>query len=229
MKRKFLTLSLLLLFSVQNASASKSDFILYDRILPAFSEPKQDNIYCDTVNHWCNFSATRLYNEDIFTGIKIGEKYYFMPEEYITRGEFLLYMDAVLKTPSAENTVLPFKDVASIPHWQISTVQSMYKLGYISGKLEKSNLFFNHDEKISRLECAIILNNILGLKNSAQSTEYYDNYLIPKHAVTAIKNVSDYGLMTGYEDKSFRPYVKITRAMLADILCRVKDYFQTQK
>ena len=105
----------------------------------------------------------------------------------------------------------------------------MYESGIIKGNIENDNLYFNHSEKISRLECAIILNNMLGLENSFSATDYYDGYLIPSYAVTAVKNVSDYGLMKGYEDGSFRPYIKITRAMIADILCSTKDYYESQK
>lgn len=230
MKRKIFTVFLLCIFTLTNVSASRFKFIFSNFFsTPAFSEQTENRIYCDTAGHWCNYAAERLYNEGIFTGIKIGDNYYFMPDEYVTRGEFLLYLDAILKTSSEKVTDLPFADANSIPAWQLSTVCSMYENGFIKGNIEKGNLFFNHDEKISRLECAIILNNMLGLENTVQSTEYYDNYLIPKYAVTAVKNVSDYSLMQGFEDNSFRPYIKINRAMLADILCKVKDYNQNKK
>ncbi len=224
MKRKILLLLLLYTVTLTNVNASRFKFVLSDKILPAFSEQseKSGRIYCDTQNHWCNYAAEKLYKENIFTGIKIGEKYYFMPDEYITRGEFLLYIDAVLEIPQSKSQSLPFTDKAFIPSWQFETVCNMFDAGYIHGNIEKNNLFFNHDEKISRLECAIILNNILNVKSTDTSTEYYDSYLIPKYAVSAVKNVTDYGIMQGYDDNSFRPYVKVTRAMLADILCKIK-------
>ena len=228
MKRKIFATALLIPMLFTKAYASNN--ILFEGILPVMSHAKTQNIYCDTKTHWCNFSATRLYEEGIFTGIKIGDNYYFGPEDYITRGEFLLYLDAVLKAPSAEDVQLPFKDAFSIPKWQISTVKAMYKKGYVNGIQENSEAYFNHDEKISRLECAIILNNILAVAPTSDEAEFYDSYLIPKNLLPAVKNVSNYGLMTGYDDNSFRPYVKITRAMLADILCRTKDHIQaTQK
>lgn len=228
MNRKLLiTLFIMALFAT-NVSASRFKFIFSQQTVPAFTE-KKDSIYCDTTEHWCNYPAERLYNEGIFTGIKIGENYYFMPDEYITRGEFLLYLNAVLKIPDTKNIKLPFTDEHSIPKWQYSTICSMYENGFIHGNTENGKTYFNYDEKISRLECAIILNNILGLNNTADSTKYYDNYIIPKYAVTPIKNVTDYGLMQGYEDNSFRPYLKINRAMLANILCMVKDYVKSNK
>ncbi len=191
---------------------------------PAFSQEDNEIIYADTIGHWCNVYAKELYREGIFTGIKIGESYYFSPDEHITRGEFLLYLNAILHLLPTDDTALPFADTELIPIWQLPTVTAMYRYGYINGNIEKNKLFFNCDEKISRLECAIILNNMLGLENTESSTGYYDNYLIPEYAVTSIKNITDYGLMQGFEDNSFRPYIKITRGMLADILCKLKDY-----
>ena len=229
MKRKCLILVLFLFLGTVSVNASRFKFIFSQRSIPAFSEQTDESIYCDIKNHWSNYSAERLYNENIFTGVKIGDSYYFMPDEYITRGEFLIYLDAVLKTPSSNIKTLPFADAKLIPDWQFKTVCAMFDAGYINGSTEKNLLYFNNDEKISRLECALILNNVLGTKSKAKTTDYYDNYLIPKYAVNAVKNVTDYGLMQGYEDNSFRPYIKINRAMLAEILCKVKDYRQSNK
>ncbi len=228
MKRKILALLFLFTFVTSNVNASKFKFILQDFLTkPAFKETEQkEQIYIDTKTHWCNYAAERLYNEGIFKGIKIGETNFFMPDEPITRGEFLLYLNTILNKSTSKTINLPFADAASIPSWQIPTVCAMFEAGIINGNIEKDKLYFNHSEKISRLECAIILNNMLGLENSYSSTDYYDGYLIPSYAVTAVKNVSDYGLMKGYGDGSFRPYIKITRAMLADILCSTKDYYE---
>lgn len=225
MKRKFFIILFLLTFTITKINASEFNLKFFDFFaIPTVARKAPEEVYCDTKNHWCNDAAQRLYNENIFSGIKIGNNYYFMPDEYITRGEFLLYLNAVLKIPLENDSTLPFADVSTIPDWQLPTVCVMYNNGFVKGNIEKNKLFFNHDEKISRLECAIILNNMLGLKTDSVSTEYYDNYLIPAYASAAVKNVSDYGLMQGYTDNSFRPYIKITRAMLADILCKVKDY-----
>lgn len=225
MKKKIFLLFFLFTFSANLVKAYEFNFLFRNFFsLPSFSSKSSDIIYRDTEGHWCDYAAKRLYNEGIFTGIKIGSDYYFEPDEYITRGEFLLYLNAVLKKQPKSTASLPFSDAHTIPEWQLPTVNIMHESGFIKGNIENGLLFFNHDEKISRLECAIILNNILELNNDEKDTAYFDNYLIPAYAVTAVKNVSDYGLMNGYEDNSFRPYIKITRAMLANILCNVKDY-----
>lgn len=230
MKRKLSVLLLLFTFTATNVQASVINSIISGFFSkPAFNETTPSvHIYSDTVDHWCNYAATRLYDEGVFKGIQIGEKSYFMPDESITRGEFLLYLNAILKADVKEYVPLPFEDASSIPAWQLPTVCTMYTLGIVKGNIEKNKLYFNYDEKISRLECAIILNNVLSIGKSESKTDYYDSYLIPQYASDAVKNVTDYGLMKGYDDGSFRPYIKITRGMLADILCNVKDYTESK-
>lgn len=230
MKRKISIILLLFTLITQNVQASIIDSLIYVfSAKPAFEETQTaSRIYDDTQNHWCNYSAERLYNEGIFKGIQIGDKSYFMPDVYITRGEFLLYLNTLLQKDTSSSVTLPFADASSIPVWQLPTVSAMYKAGIIHGNTEKQKLYFNHDEKISRLDCAIILNNMLNIKNNDSKADFYDSYLIPKYAVGAVKNVTDYGLMNGFEDQSFRPYIKITRGMLAEILCNVKDYIESK-
>lgn len=223
-----------LIFSIYSniIYASRFKFIFSPLTIPAISSQQSKEspkTYCDTAGHWCSYSAERLHNEGIFTGLKIGNKYYFQPEQQITRGDFLLYIYAVLNEEPAEEGYAPFEDFASIPVWQKPAAVSMYKDGIIHGNVENGKLYFNHDEGITRLEAAQILCNTLKLKNEPAMTAFSDNYLIPQYASGAVKNVMDYGLMQGYEDKSFRPYIRMTRAMLADVLCRFKDYCEKEK
>lgn len=225
MKRKFIVV--LAFFNLIYINVSAFNFNIFHtpkNDIPPVAENK--SIYCDIDNHWCKSSAEKLFESDIFKGIKIGNEYYFMPDEAITRGEFLLYLNAVLSLPveGKDKIPLPFKDSSLIPSWQYSTVGIMYEKKYIKGNLEKSGLFFNGDEKISRLECALILNNILNPTNKNKNIVYCDEYLIPSYATEAVKNVTESEILKGYTDKSFRPYIKINRGMLADILWRTKEF-----
>ena len=95
MKRKISIILLLFTFIATNVQASIFNSVIsIFSAKPAFKETdKSLHIYEDTQNHWCNFAAARLYNEGIFKGIQIGDKNYFMPDDNITRGEFLLYLN----------------------------------------------------------------------------------------------------------------------------------------
>ena len=120
MKRKISIILLLFTFITQNVQASFIDSLIsVFSAKPAFKETDTTkHIYVDTQNHWCNYAAERLYNEGIFKGIQIGDQSYFMPDVYITRGEFLLYLNTILQKDISETTTLPFADAGSIPSWQ---------------------------------------------------------------------------------------------------------------
>lgn len=227
MKRKILFCLLIFVLTTSSAYASRFKFIFSPKAINTFS-PNENSFYCDTLGHWCDYAATRLHNEGIFTGIKIGNQYYFSPDQQVTRGEFLLYVSAVLQMEPKEAEIVPFADFYSVPIWQRATVSQMYKIGIIHGSYENGELYFNNDESITRLEAAQILNNFLGIKGLIGQMAYTDSYLIPRYATEAVKNVADYGLMKGYDDGSFRPYIRLNRAMLADILCNLKDYCEKE-
>lgn len=227
MNRKSFLCLLIIAFMTSNVYASRFKFIFSPKAINTFST-NENTVYCDTIGHWCDYAATRLHNEGVFTGMKIGNKYYFGPDEQVSRGEFLLYVSAVLQMEPKETTSVPFADFYSVPVWQRATVSQMYKLGMINGSYENGGLYFNNDESITRIEAAQILNNFLGVKGMLGQLAFTDSYLIPRYAADAVKNVADYGLMKGYDDKSFRPYIRLTRAMLADILCNLKDYCEKE-
>lgn len=227
MKRKIVFCLLISVIFIPSVCASRFKFIFSPKSIATFSQT-ETGFYSDTVGHWCNYAATRLHNEGVFTGMKIGNKYYFGPEEPVSRGEFLLYVSAVLQMVPTEAGTAPFADFYSIPVWQRSTVAQMYKIKMIHGSYENGKLFFNNDESITRLDAAQILSNFLGATVVRGRVDYTDSYLIPRYAQWAVKNVGDYGLMNGYDDKSFRPYIRLNRAMLADILCNLKDYCEKE-
>lgn len=211
-----------------NIYASKFRFILNSQIKQAVStsaESQTEEIYCDTKGLWCASSAARLYTDGIFEGIKIGEKRYFQPDVQITRGDFLLYLETVTNVKQTNLKSAPFEDFPLIPVWQKNTVLNMYDAGIIHGAVESGKLYCNPDEYISRLEAAQIIANAFSLKaQSKDGSKYSDSYLIPKYSADAVCAVTENNIMNGYTDNSFRPYVKITRGMLADILCRIRDF-----
>lgn len=227
MKKKFLIcLAALILFHT-NIYASRFRFILNDRLKTVSSEVSDedsDGIYCDIKGSWFENSADRLYGEGIFEGIKIGKYRYFQPNVQITRGEFLLYIETVSNVTESDGGRVPFEDFPIVPTWQKRIVQKMYNAKVISGAVEGGKLYGNLDEQISRLDAAQIIFKALKLPQNTKDLPYSDSYLIPSYAKDAVSSVSECEIMEGYADGSFRPYVKVTRSMLAEILCNAKDY-----
>lgn len=53
---------------------------------------------------------------------------------------------------------------------------------------------------------------------------FYDIYSLNNDQLNALTQVYDDGIITGYDDKTFRPYNTITRAEFATMICRMMGY-----
>ena len=182
--------------------------------------------YEDMKTHWGRVSAETLADDDIIRGVRISNKYYFYPDTELTRGDFILYLTAALDIGADQpDKEAPFADKADIPAWMLKQVTAAYDAEIIKGVSEGDKIYLRPYDKLTRIEAIEILNN--ALKPDTKSTkeiEFSDKHLIPEWSVDAVKNMTEYGLLKGYDDKSLRPHVRITRAMSAEFIKQMVDY-----
>jgi len=183
--------------------------------------------YEDMLGHWGEYSALKLEDLGILRGMQIAGKFYFYPNVELTRGDFILYIVSALKIntePYAE-IASPFADAEEIPAWINLQAKAAYDAGIIKGVLEDGKVYLRPFDKLTRIETIMILNNTI--KPNAESSnvsDYADKYLIPQWAQQAVQNMTDYGLLKGYDDNTVRPYVKINRAMAAELIYQTLKY-----
>ena len=97
----------------------------------------------------------------VFTGAKIGDKWYFEPDRTVSRGEFLAM---VLETAGAEVTdvtMTGFRDDDAIPTWAKSYAAAGVAEGILRGKPTENGAVFSCEEPISFSEAATVLNRVL--------------------------------------------------------------------
>lgn len=100
----------------------------------------------------------------------------------------------------------------SINHWAKDYIDSLYSKKIISGYPDGT---IKPNNEITRAEMAVILAEALGLDAEyAKKAAYKDIDDIPEFAIQAVNALSEKGIFVGYEDGSFRPNNKITRAEL---------------
>lgn len=124
-------------------------------------------------------------------------------EDGVTNGE------GVVIVPNSEPTESPE-----------GTVHSSYINGYQDGT-------FRPDDAITRAETAVML---LRLSNSSEATELDNTFSDVANDAwykDAINKTASLGYINGYEDGTFRPENKITRAEFAAILTRIKGVDST--
>lgn len=175
-------------------------------------KPEDKVVLNDIKGHWANYEIQNFVDKGHINGY--GDKT-FKPDNNITRAEFIKVVNSVfgLKEKATEN----FKDVSS-GQWYYNDVCIAVKAGYINGYEDKT---FRPNQPISREEAASIVANLKNVKGDGK-LQFRDSNQISSWAKQAVDAVSDNNLMGGYQDNTFKPKNKITRAEAVATLSRVK-------
>jgi len=176
---------------------------------------------------WALRYIAKLIRQGVFTGYEDGT---FRPNQKVTRIEAITaavrLMGLRAQAESAEKTAtkLNFKDADKIKK------NYPWAVGYVAVAVENDLFLENEfevqpDKPADRLWATILLVKALGLEKEAKAkmnTElpFKDKKQIPAGAVGYVAVAVERGIITGYEDNTFRPDRPVTRAELAAILDR---------
>jgi len=196
------------LVTTQDASGKRTVEQQYVTLkTPNFTDVKNNQRFAGPVGF--------LSNNNQITGFKDGT---FRPYVNITRGEAAALIGRALDF-SAEPSPTRFKDVPA----------SYFASGYINAAVDAqiisgfSDDTFRPGSYVTRAEMAILFSKAFKL-NSKNSVEFKD-VSESMAAYGAIKALTASGITTGYGDKSFKPYDKMTRADFTMFLARVQNDF----
>lgn len=169
--------------------------------------------FTDTEGHWAIDSINKFVSSGIIEGY---EDNTFRPDNNVTRAEFVKIVNKTFGF--TEEGEVNFTDIDK-NSWYYQDLKKATKAGYISGYEDGT---FKPNDSITREEVAEILKNLTNLKGDG-ILEFSDINSIGKWAIDAVDTVSDNGFMNGYEDGSFRPKNKLTRAEAVVILDRFSN------
>ncbi|MFF2089517.1 S-layer homology domain-containing protein [Paenibacillus sp. NPDC058174] len=117
-------------------------------------------------------------------------------------------------TENPGDTEPSFNDIAG--HWAEKEIQASAALGWVNGY---PNGTFLPNRAVTRAEFAVMLSKVLHLP-AAQSLPFKDANSIPNWAAAAIASAAQAGILNGYEDRTFRPSVNITREEAAVMIAK---------
>ncbi|MEA4845714.1 MAG: S-layer homology domain-containing protein, partial [Clostridiaceae bacterium] len=165
------------------------------------------------ITRWSRDPIYSLVHSNIVEGVKLGEKYYFKPDTYITRAEFLKMLSAGLGTRNdeADKALLPFADKKDIPDWALEHVKAAFANGWVNGRLAGDKRLFGANEQITREEACAILGRMLGDSIRPRGVHFTDRDKVAKYAINYLDILADMGVLSGYGDDTFRPKSFITR------------------
>ena len=182
-------------------------------------------VYYDTYNHWAasdiDFASNTL---KVFKGY--GD-FTFRPENDITRAEFITILAKTAYGQKQMNEVytsdMSYNDMSN-KHWAYTFVISMYERLKTNKNYSFYDIFkgsdFYPDRPITREESVALLavfnneaiyDNSLNFKDVSTNNKYYNE----------IKQLYNSGIISGYEDGTFKGSNNITRAEAAALINRV--------
>lgn len=174
--------------------------------------------YADTKDSPAARAAQTLAEKGIFTGGKIGDFYYFQPDQPVSRSEFLAM---ALETAGREVTgvtMTGFCDDAGIPAWAKAYAAAGAADGIIRGRSTDEGVAFRGDDTVTFNEAATILDRVLDLGDVDLDVWYADRGAAPSWAAQAVGNMEAVSVLSAGSFGSQSMEQAVTRADAARML-----------
>lgn len=179
----------------------------------------QSSRFTDTNGHWAQSQIEELANKNVISGYPDGT---FAPDKNVTRAEFAKMIMSYAGLGGQADS-MNFTDV-NISDWFYAYISGAVSNGLINGISDSQ---FAPNTPITRQDACVIIYRYLGNKISlAQIAAFADFDLVSDYAADAVSALSQNGILTGYEDNTFKPQNSITRAETAVILSRVTEFLK---
>ncbi len=180
-------------------------------------------------SHWGFSYIGAMVQRGVLDGYPDGN---FYPDNTVTRAEFAKIMMCAAKRPVYWPSYKYFQDVET-DAWYAPYVHSAYPFlsGYVYGE---DNRYYMPDEPALREDIAVALVKLkgydtAGADTSILTTMFTDVSSISLDARKYVAVAVDRGLVSGYDDKTFRGQASVTRAEAAAMLWRAYQYGNDNK
>ncbi len=174
----------------------------------------------DISGHWAETQIKEWANIGYISGYPDGT---FLPDNSITRAEFLTLVNKIFKFENKIN--INFIDVRP-DYWAYSEIQKGISAGYVSGD---KNGTFRPDDFITRQEAAVIINKLLdNTEITENKPNFKDAYDIDEWAKNSVDIVYEYGILSGFPNGTYRPKKYMTRAEAVSALKRLTEIKGTE-
>lgn len=169
----------------------------------------------DISGHWSETQIKEWANIGYINGYPDGT---FLPDNSITRAEFLTLVNKIFKFENKTN--INFIDVRP-DYWAYSEIQKGISAGYVSGD---KNGTFRPDDFITRQEAAVIINKLLdNTEITENKPNFKDAYDIDEWAKNSVDIVYEHGILSGFPNGTYRPKKYMTRAEAVSALKRLTE------
>ena len=174
--------------------------------------------YADMEGNDAAAAAQWLAEEGVFTGAKIGERYFFEPDRAVSRSEFLSMTLETAGRPVTEVSMTGFCDDEAIPTWAKSYAAAGLSDGVVQGTATADGVAFRGEDDITFNEAAAILNRVLSVNDVDLTAWYGDREAAPSWAAQAVGNMEAVSVLAVGSFGSTALNNSVTRADMAQML-----------
>ena len=196
-----------------------------------YSEPREvgiriiermsSEVYRDMTDRSEYNAAVAMSAMGIMSGRTLGDDKYFMPDEGVTRAEFVaMAMKAMGIKSDSTLTKTFFDDNAEIPTSLIGYIATAQLAGIIDGSLNENGLVFEPNRTITKNEAARIICSINGIKASDEEQEYFENSSVDFNSRASVSAMLTMGIFDGTIE-TINGQETVTRAAAAEYLYRL--------
>lgn len=224
--KKLITAMLVLALGIGNVLASPVE---YGEELAGQPDKEYAQIFPDVAKtHWAFLYISDMVERDILSGYPDGT---FRPEDKVSRAEFARIMASAAGLEVKSASVSTFADVA-ITDWYSPYIETAKY--FLSGYNISGEMVYAPNSKALREDIAVAMVKMKGYDVSdadigALEEMFTDHQGISEFAKKYIAVALERGLISGYEDNTFRPQNTITRAESAALLWRTCQYGNDNK
>ena len=184
-------------------------------------ERMSNEVYADMTDRSEYNAAVAMSALGVMSGKTLGDGKYFMPDETVSRAEFVaMAMKAAGMKADTSLSRTFFDDNTDIPVALVSYIATAQRLGIVDGDYTEAGLVFEPNRGITKNEAAKIIGSILGLKESEEDSIYFDNATVSHSARSSVAAMFTLGIFEG-EVESFSGTDIVTRAEAAEYLYRM--------
>lgn len=184
--------------------------------------------YADMDGNSAANAAQHLAEEGIFTGGRIGGRYYFEPDKTVSRSEFLALALETAGRNVTSVTMTGFCDDAAIPTWAKAYAAAGVLDGVIQGSRTAEGVAFRGGEAVTFNEAATILNRVLNLDDVDLEVWYTDREAEPTWASQAAANMEAASVLSAGSFGSAVMEEAVTRAEAAQMLSAAKTLLDSE-
>ena len=176
--------------------------------------------YTDIDKHWAQDAILEM---EIRGWMKGTSSTQFSPNRTLNRAETVAILVKAMGLQDKTVSSQSFKDVSK-NHWAWREIEIAKEYGIIQGK---GNGIFAPSEILTREQVAAMLDNVLPKESEGFHQNPFKDMAPSNWSYNAVAMMSNRGIVNGFEDGTFRPMEKITRAQMAAMMQKMIPLLET--